>query len=114
MDITCPSCAEPWEIDHLINDAVYDTDLSEDLCAAFNGQLTDTYRRAFESTGFKFAGTHVNTFISCPCCKDRKLCSDAPLRIETRQLLADLMGDDIDGFVAFSEDIDKMQNTRHI
>jgi hypothetical protein len=44
MDISCPSCAEPWDTDYLCHDAIYDTDLyntAEALCDAFHGKLDD-------------------------------------------------------------------------
>ncbi len=116
MDISCPSCAEPWDTVHLCCNAIYDTDLydiDEELCTDFAGVLTDVYLKAFEQAGWLFAGTHVHTFISCPCCKEKVLRPDSTLRIKTRQLLAELMGDDIDGFISFSKDIDAIQNARH-
>ena len=115
MDISCPSCAEPWDTDYLCHDAIYDTDLyntAEALCDAFHGKLDEIYRFALEQAGWKFAGAHVHMFVRCPCCKEKALLHDSSLRVETRQLLADLMGDDIDGFVSFSEDLDTMQNAR--
>ena len=115
MDISCPSCAELWDTDYLCHDAIYDTDLyntAEALCDAFYGKLNDVYSFALEQVGWMFTGAHVHMFVRCPCCKEKALLHDSSLRVETRQLLADLMGDDIDGFVSFSEDLDTMQNAR--
>lgn len=115
MDISCPSCAELWDTDYLCHDAIYDTDLyntAEALCDAFHGKLNEVYRFALEQTGWKFAGVHVHMFVCCPCCPDKSLPHDSSLRIETRKLLADLMGDDINGFITFSEAIDSIQDAR--
>jgi hypothetical protein len=51
-------------------------------------------------------------FLRCPCCEDKSILHDSSLRIETRKLLADLMGDDINGFITFSEAIDSIQDAR--
>ena len=115
MDISCPSCAEPWDTDYLCHDAIYDTDLyntDEALCDAFYGKLNDVYRFALEQVGWMFTGAHVHMFVRCPSCKEKTLHPGSSLRIETRQLLADLMGDDIDAFVSLSEDIESMQSAR--
>lgn len=109
MDINCPTCGEPWDTDHLLSDAIYESGLlSDELCEAFTGALDATYRGALESDGWQFADNHVFKFIRCPACISNRHFRNAGHRVETRRLLADLMGDDTDGFISLAEDLDAM------
>jgi hypothetical protein len=85
MDIPCPRCGEPWEIDSL-HDAAEDLDYDYAEAA-----------RAFARRGCAvMLGRHAGT--AC----DRDDLAD------TRYDLADLAGDDLDGWAADIADFGRM------
>lgn len=83
MDIYCQKCDEPWDVCYVGHD------MDDD------GEKGDAER-------FKRGE-------GCPCCEWGK---NAPkqqsLRGEAMGLVADLLGDDIDGMAAFMDDMDFM------
>jgi hypothetical protein len=106
MDVHCSTCNEPWDVYHLWHDAIYETGLPA-ICAQMWGtlpqpeQLTERYRKEFRAVGWEFGRTLVNV-IHCPCCpKDAK---PNPERVEIKDVLESLFGDDEDGLAAAFED----------
>lgn len=81
MDIICPICAEPWEIDTL-------HDYAEEQDQTF-AQVSKAFRT--KGCGKAFDAWGITT------CK-------ADDRAGMRLVLADLLGDDIDGYAALMED----------
>lgn len=105
MDITC-NCGEPWHVDHMRFDVVYDAvpfGLPEAEALAFTKdfKLTPNIRRCVKEAGWEF-GSSIFVIQRCPGCPDdvevdeeRKACFEA---------VAELMGDDLDGFASTMED----------
>ena len=84
MDLKCPKCGEPWD-----NDGLHEV-VSEGEYANYQ----EAYRAFIkDGCGVVFAGR--------PCLPDAK----ANMRSE----LADLMGDDSDGYMAMMEDMEMME-----
>lgn len=81
MDIKCPKCGEPWE-----NDSLHE--YAEEAGSTY-AQVAKTFR--VKGCGTAFAGWGVST-----CVADGKS--------ELRNALADLLGDDMDGYAAMCED----------
>jgi hypothetical protein len=83
MDIYCQKCDEPW-----------------DVC--YVGQDMDDDGEQGDAERFKRGE-------GCPCCKWGK---NAPkkqsMRGEAMSIVADLLGDDIDGMASFMDDMDFM------
>lgn len=81
MDIICPTCREPWD-----NDTIHE----------YADEVGSTYREVAkvfrtQGCGKAFAEWLIST------------CHPAE-GAETRHLLADLLGDDMDGYAAMMED----------
>lgn len=106
MDVHCSTCNEPWDVDHLWHDAIFDTGLSVEEAEAWCSlprarKLTEHYRKEFKSAGWQFGQTVINV-IRCPCCpQDAKPNAD---RVHTKGALEELFGDDEDGLAATFED----------
>lgn len=84
MDIYCPKCAEPWDIDSL-------HDAADDLNSTF-----DQVRVRFQQVGCVALGMPV----TCEPAKDPA----ATFRAEVAGVMYDLLGDDIDGAASMFED----------
>jgi hypothetical protein len=80
MDIQCPKCGEPWEIDTL-----------HDYAAENDTTFTKLYR-VFRTRGCGEAFAEWR--ITCIPDKDA----------EARTMLAEVLGDDVDGYAATLED----------
>lgn len=83
MDTYCSRCGEPWDVLGITDDP----------------------------TDFKFAKGSKSLILSCPACKNmtddeinESLSPKQKERNELRAELADLLGDDVDGFAAMCED----------
>jgi len=74
MDVYCPRCGEPWELDYV------------------NHEMTPEERRSF------WAGD------GCPACAGKPAPEEKPLRAEATAALRDVLGDDTDGIAAELED----------
>lgn len=106
MDVHCSTCKEPWDVDHLWVDAIYETDLSEGEIEAWQRlprleKLSDHYREKLRSAGWEFGNSVINV-IRCPCCP-----ADAkpdPVALGIKAVLEDILGDDEDGLAAEFED----------
>jgi hypothetical protein len=79
MDILCPKCAEPWDIDEL-------HDYAEEGGTIFS----DVYK------AFRTKGCAVAFGDPVPCSRTEGS--------EARSVLADLLGDDVDGYASLLED----------
>jgi hypothetical protein len=82
MDIMCPRCGEPWE-----NDTLHEA-------AAEQGSTYKEVHRDFQSRGCIAIGWQST---QCEATLDRG-------RREKLAILAELMGDDVDGIAAMTED----------
>lgn len=95
MDIRCPVCCEPWEIDTL-HEWVRE---ASDMFPGNGYTFRDTYRRFMsEGCGAAFAGWRVS------CEPDRSGSGRGLVYAE----LGDLFGDDVDGYASFCEDVDAL------
>lgn len=89
MDIYCPVCAEPWEIESL-------HDVAEE-----DGRTFTDVRRAFfaDGCGVAFASWGVT-------CERAE--GSAGRRAQVSAMLAEILGDDIDGIACEMEDAERM------
>jgi len=106
MDVHCSTCGEPWDVYHLWQDAIFDTDLSVEEADAWrrlsrNEKLSERYREKFRATGWQFGHSVINV-THCPCCP-KNLQPDRE-RVLTKAALEELFGDDEDGLAAIYED----------
>ncbi len=107
MDVHCTTCGEPWDVDHLWHEAIFDTTLSPEEAQAWcklpqRSKLAPRYRAKFEAQGWKFGRTVLNV-VRCPCCPD-----DAHTDLMLWQGKSDLEAlfeDDPDGLAAAFEDL---------
>lgn len=76
MDVVCINCGEPWDVYHVLHE---------------------------EPEGFERKGAAIT---SCPCCKGNrpKLSAARREQLEAIGAVAELLGDDLDGFAATLED----------
>lgn len=106
MDVHCTTCGEPWDTYHLWQDAVFETELSQEEAEAWLSlpraqKLTERYRKEFKAAGYEFGASVINV-IRCPGCPtDAKPNQD---RLKTKAALEELLGDDEDGLAAIFED----------
>jgi len=106
MDVTCLRCGEPWSSDYIRFDAIHDAvDLGlpdvEALAFTKDFALTPNIRGCMEVAGWEF-GSSVMVIKRCPCCpKGNKLDEE---RASAFEGVAELLGDDLDGFVGLMED----------
>lgn len=106
MDVNCSTCKEPWDVDHLWFDAIFETEISDKEAEAWRDlprtqKLSKRYREIFKNAGWEFGRTVINV-IRCPCCpKDAQPDQD---RVEIKSTLEDVLGDDEDGLAVTFED----------
>lgn len=72
MDVHCSTCLEPWDTHHLTQEAIYDTDPSEEEALAWrklpsDQRLPDPIRDQFLEAGWQFGRSLMNV-IHCPAC----------------------------------------------
>lgn len=80
MDVTCPKCGEPWE-----NDTLHD----------YAEEVGSTYREIARQFRTKGCGVAFSNWgVTC----------HADDRSAMRTALADLLGDDMDGYASLCED----------
>ena len=106
MDVHCTTCDEPWDVDHLWQDAVFETGLSTEEAEAWRGlpraeKLSDRYRKEFRAVGWEFGSTVINV-LRCPCCPPNARPNAE--RAATKAALEALFADDEDGLAATYED----------
>ena len=83
-DIHCPRCGEPWELDSL-------HEVAQEQSVPFGAVRDDFMRRGCNA----LAGEYFGNVPEC----------DTDENAATRATLADLMGDDVDGYISMLEDI---------
>ncbi len=106
MDVHCSGCREPWDVYHLQQDAIFETDLTEAEAETWTGlplaqKLNERYREKFKAAGWEFGRSVVNV-IHCPCCPKAARPDHDQLAI--KEVLEDVLGDDEDGLAATFED----------
>lgn len=106
MDVHCTTCGEPWDVDHLQHEAIFETGLSPKEAEAWRslpraGQLNDRYREHFRAAGWEF-GRNVINVIRCPGCP--KEAKPNAARLQAKAALEEVLGDDMDGLAATFED----------
>lgn len=104
MDVHCTTCGEPWDVYHLLHEAIHDTALSRAEIEEWRIQtdrLRSPYREAFREARWEFGRTLVNV-IRCPWCPPNA--QPDPGRLQTKAALEELLGADIDGLAATYED----------
>lgn len=92
MDIYCPICDEPWEIDTL-----------HDVAAEI-GTTYETIARTFRTRGCGYAfegSTYGHTYC-------QTLYDDTPRQNKTAAMIYDVMGDDLDGAAAMFDEADAL------
>jgi hypothetical protein len=106
MDVHCTTCGEPWDVYHLMHEAIYETDLDHAEARAWAGlspqrRLSPRYREKFKTAGYEF-GTSVMNVMRCPACpKDAK---PDPDKAALKAGIVEILGDDEDGIAATMED----------
>lgn len=105
MDIHCPTCDEPWDRLHLLEDEVHEWGLASSDVKDFQrtGVFTgpkDRTRIAAEAAGWKFQSNSMLSFTACPCCKRRPEVSDAEQRRQGVSILADYLDGDPDALAS--------------
>ncbi|MDE3066400.1 MAG: hypothetical protein KGJ60_02505 [Verrucomicrobiota bacterium] len=106
MDVHCTTCGEPWDVDHLRYDAIYEAGMSQEEAEAWHSlppgqKLNARYRQAFHTAGWEFGRSVINV-IRCPCCpKDAQPDIN---RLHTKAALEEMLGDGEDGLAATFED----------
>lgn len=73
----------------------------------WEGILTPFWKAQFEADGWKLGSTVLN-IISCPCCKgvsERFTAEQVAERVEARETVESLLGEDLDGLSATLEDL---------
>jgi len=106
MDVHCSTCNEPWDIDHLRHEEIFETDLSYEEAKVWlelpqAERLNDRYRGKFRLLGWEF-GQSVITVIRCPACPKGSEANAESVEIKTA--LEELLGGDEDGLAAMLED----------
>lgn len=82
MDIYCPNCGEPWELDTF-------HDVAEERGTSWEEAISRFRRDGCVATGW------------CKPCEPRRT-----MRGEAMAILGDLLGDDIDGLASMLDDAD--------
>lgn len=95
MDIRCPKCCEPWEIDTVHDYVAEFGEIFPDHAATVTFQ---TVYRDFRRYGCGVAFQAWN--VSCE--------PDSTGRAEIIGMLADVLGDDVDGFASMLDDLNHM------
>ena len=114
MDVTCPTCGEPYDPDHLREDEAVFWDLAPaELSAllqrgAFSGP-DDPARQAAAREGWQFATDSLFSVLRCPSCPkpDAPQPHGAADRREKAKLVWEMLGNDEDGALVHLEGIFK-------
>jgi hypothetical protein len=106
MDVTCAKCQEPFDVYHLMHDAIHETDLPEAVLKQWRSKLTPVFEEALNREGWRFVGHSLLAIAQCPACKEEPDTPEARERAEKRGVLAELLGDDLDGLACHLEDLD--------
>ena len=117
-DVYCATCREPWDAYHMRHDAIWETDLPENIKKHVSeGGTTLNFpgvREALLKDGWKF-GSSILAILECPCCKgqteegteeESEAIKDRKMK---RMVLADILGDDEDGLQSMLEDMEDLE-----
>lgn len=96
-DIICPNCKEPWEWDYIRWDLITDIRSAKN----FDGNLTDEIKEELKEHGWEF-GNNLAHIIRCEACPEGETAHTT--RTMLADAMSDILGDDIDGFIAEMED----------
>ena len=106
MDVTCAKCREPWDTHHLMHDAVWETDLDEQVVKAhWKSKLTPLFEAAFNRLGWKFVAHRLLAIAQCPACKHEPDTAASKEQAALRGTLAELLDGDMDGLGTHLEDL---------
>jgi hypothetical protein len=106
MDVHCTTCGEPWDVDHLRHDAIFETGLTQAEAKAWTElapslRLTERYREQFKAVGYEFGGSILNV-LRCPGCpQDAK---PDPDKAALKAGIVEILGEDEDGIASTFED----------
>jgi hypothetical protein len=106
MDVHCTTCNEPWDICHLRQDAIFETNLSHAEAKTWTQlspkvKLLPRYREKLKGIGFEFGNSILNV-MRCPACpKDAK---PDPGKAALKAGIVELLSDDEDAIVDAMED----------
>ena len=103
MDVYCARCGEPWELDYVLHELPKETDLAGKHNT--NGRPDNALRAELGAEGWKF-GQSLAHVTHCPACKYHRDEDIDNTRAEAYSALADVLGDDLDGFAAEMEDLE--------
>lgn len=106
MDVHCSTCGEPWDIDHLLHEIVFDISLAYEEAEAWcklpsKEQLSTTYREKFLAERWQFGQTVINV-VRCPCCPAEARAN--PALVLTKGAIEDLLADDVDALAVMFAD----------
>lgn len=104
MDMKCMKCGEPWDWWHIRDEVLKDEALYQKMKKQGGFVKCDEDWVSRETDGqhasWEFSpGPYIQ---QCPCCVDEEVEEDEGSFY--RQALAEILGDDIDGFIAECED----------
>lgn len=105
MDIQCPTCGEPWDSHHMLNDEPHEWGLStieldEILRTNRFAGPGDRIREAAASAGWLFATNSLLSFTRCPACASKPpLCDAASSRLLVTTM-SEILDDDEDALTA--------------
>lgn len=112
MDISCPTCGEPWDTYHLRYDEPHEWEAPPFMVKDFiNGGSRfsgpqDPMRVAAEEAGWRFASSSVLSITHCPACKSQEPLPDASKRRQLVAVSALTNGDDDDGLAVELSEMD--------
>ena len=106
MDVHCSTCAEAWEVDHLLHEIIFDTALAHEEAEAWcklpvKQQLSKTYREKFCEKQWQFGQTVINV-LRCPCCPPEARAN--PAVVLTKAAIEDMLSDDLDALTVMFAD----------
>lgn len=107
MDVHCTTCGEPWDVYHLMHDAICDTGLSSDEIDAWRRlpstqRLSHPVREQFLDAGWHFGRSLMNV-TKCPACPAGAYPDQEKVTLKA-EIESMLVGDD-DGLAAQYEDL---------
>lgn len=110
MDVTCAKCGEPWDVYHMMHDAVWETGLDErTIKGKWKSKLTAVFEKAFKELGWRFVGHSLLAIAQCPACKGEPDTASSRERAALRGVLAEMLGDDLDGLACHLEDLSQQE-----
>jgi len=110
MDTYCTKCGGPWELNYIMHEVIFETDLCEEDMELWTNlspaaKLAPRYKEALKKEGWSFGG-QISHITECPACKGKPADEFSTKRSEYIGALHDVLGDDIDGIVSEMEFLD--------